>query len=70
MGITNLLLGDSPDVNAASDALVASLDLKRDLLVAQIQKITANTFLDPNKLNDVLTDFLQDINGGLPSDKA
>lgn len=70
MGITSLLLGDSPDANAASDALIASLDSRRDALIDRIQKITANAFLDPTKLNAVLTDFLQEINGGLPSDKA
>lgn len=70
MGITNLLVGDSVDLAAAKDATKASLDAKLAAIQAQLTGATRNYFLEPCAMNDVLTDFFKDVNGGLPSDKA
>lgn len=66
MGISNLLVGDLPDVVAAADAVTASLDTKLAKMSKEVNDIMSNYFLDPTKMNLVLTDYFKKVNGGLP----
>lgn len=66
MGISNLLVGDLPDVVAAADAVTASLDTKLAKMTKEVNDIVSNYFLDPTKMNLVLTDYFNKVNGGLP----
>lgn len=70
MGISNLLVGDLPDVVAAADAVTASLDTKLAKMSKEVNDIMSNYFLDPCKMNLLLTDYFNKVNGGLPLSQA